>query len=128
MRFVGSFWSEHIAAIEAEAAAQERARLTPTPGQRLILIAEGLLELFGGRTDDGRAITAEWGRPDDHGWYTPTSSATDDGWLERQRAEAAAQERARLRRGLYELSTLDLPTGVYVDLDAVHNLLLDPVP
>ena len=51
----------------------------PPPGTRLILAAEDLLSLFGTRTEDGELITAEWGEPNERGWYEPTFTVhTDD--------------------------------------------------
>ena len=44
----------------------------PEPPRRLILADEGILERLGTRTERGEKITAEWGEPDEHGWYTPT--------------------------------------------------------
>lgn len=52
----------------------------PLPeGTRLIAIADDLLENLGTRTDDGFALTAEWGEPTPEGWYEPIFTATDDG-------------------------------------------------
>jgi hypothetical protein len=62
--------------------------VTP-PGTRLILASENLFEQFGTRTDDGRKITAEWGEPTTEGWYSPTFTVTDDGYLLVSEAELA---------------------------------------
>jgi len=62
--------------------------VTP-PGTRLILASENLLEQFGTRTEDGRKITAEWGDPNTDGWYSPTFTVTDDGYLLVSEAELA---------------------------------------
>ena len=71
--------------------------MTPTPtGTRLILASENLLESWGTRTDSGARITADWGEPYPEGWYEPVFTATDDGWLDGIRAEAATAERERL--------------------------------
>ena len=52
----------------------------PVPdGVRLIAIADDLLDNFGTRTDDGFALSAEWGEPTPEGWYEPIFTAKDDG-------------------------------------------------
>ena len=78
----------------------------PPPGTRLILASENLLDSWGTRTDDGALITAEWGEPYPEGWYEPTFTIMDDDWLDDIRAEAAAQERERLRRRLVLLPAI----------------------
>jgi hypothetical protein len=44
----------------------------PPQGTRLVLMSENLLEQIGSRTNDGYAITAEWGERTPQGWYEPT--------------------------------------------------------
>ena len=51
----------------------------PPVGTRLIIATENLLDLVGTRTEDGRALWFAWGEPDEHGWYSPTFTAVDDG-------------------------------------------------
>ncbi len=63
---------------------------------RKMLVSEELAESWTWRTADGRVLSFVWGEPDADGFYEPTFTATDDGWLDAQRAEAAATERARL--------------------------------
>ena len=61
-------------------------------GTRLILVAEDLLSQFGTRTENGDALTAEWGEPTPEGWYEPTFFAHHDNNLivtERERIRAA---------------------------------------
>lgn len=53
--------------------------LKTPPGTRLILAAEDILETWGTRTEDGRRLTATWGRRHPEGWYEPTFTKTDDG-------------------------------------------------
>lgn len=48
--------------------------IAPPKGTRLILASENLLDEWGSRTEDGYAISVEWGQPDRNGWYTPTFS------------------------------------------------------
>jgi hypothetical protein len=50
----------------------------PPEGTRLVLVGVEFLSQFGTRTDSGDFITAEWGEPDEHGWYTPTFTAHAD--------------------------------------------------
>jgi hypothetical protein len=45
---------------------------------RLVLIHEDLLGQMGSRTNEGYAITAEWGDPRPEGWYEPTFTAHYD--------------------------------------------------
>ena len=75
--------------------------LNPSPpiGTRLILASEGFLERIGTRTERGDKITAEWGEPDDRGWYTPIFTAhADDNLIAEATAHADAQASlARLR-------------------------------
>lgn len=62
------------------------------PHCRLVRVTESLLDNLGLRTIGGALLTAEWGEPDEFGVYTPTFTATDDGWLrdvERRAVEAA---------------------------------------
>lgn len=40
-------------------------RATPPPGTRLVLMSEELCIELG-------ATRVDWGKPDQHGWYTPT--------------------------------------------------------
>ena len=49
---------------------------------------------MGTRTFDGRALSAQWGEPDEFGIYEPTFTTIDDGWVE----QLVAAERERLRR------------------------------
>ena len=113
---------ETLPAIEAEAAAIA----APPPGTRLILASENLLELFGARTDSGARLTAEWGEPDENGWYRPVFTATDDGWLDGIRAEAANAERERLRALINLIKWPDTPAALAAR--AVMFLGLDPEP
>lgn len=46
--------------------------MKPPKGTRLILATEDVLDSWGARTEDGYKISAEWGEPDENGWYTPT--------------------------------------------------------
>jgi len=45
---------------------------------RLVLVGVEFLSQFGSRTASGDFLTAEWGEPDEHGWYTPTFTAHAD--------------------------------------------------
>jgi hypothetical protein len=54
------------------------ARDRPPEGTRLVLVGIEFLSQFGTRTDSGDFITAEWGEPDEHGWYTPTFTTHAD--------------------------------------------------
>jgi hypothetical protein len=67
----------------------------PPEHTRLILASEDLLESWGTRTEDGRRITAEWGEPDEHGWYTPIFTATDDGMAVGLAADLALADAVR---------------------------------
>ena len=66
------------------------------PHCRLIRTSEDLFEFtpLGTRTFDGRALSAQWGEPDEFGIYEPTFTTIDDGWVE----QLVAAERERLRR------------------------------
>ena len=55
----------------ASSRAEPSLNLAPPPGIKLILASEDLLAEWGTRTERGERITAEWGEPDEHGWYTP---------------------------------------------------------
>ena len=99
----------------------------PPPGTRLILASENLLELFGARTDYGDLITSEWGEPDENGWYRPTFTATDDGWLDGIRAEARQQERERLRALLNLTKWPDTPAALAAKAVMLIGLA-DPEP
>jgi hypothetical protein len=70
------------------------------PTTRLIRAAAGLLDMFGMRTGDGRALTAAWGEPVGHcldsGEYIYEPTFTASGNTEAERiAEAVAAVRAR---------------------------------
>jgi hypothetical protein len=74
--------------------------LNPSPeiGTRLILASEEFLERIGTRTERGDRITAEWGEPDDRGWYTPIFTAhADDNLIAEATAHADAQASRALR-------------------------------
>ncbi len=64
--------------------------ITP-PRTRLILVADSALDVFGSRTHDGHLLKFSWGEPNEHGWYKPTLTAFDDGWLEEIKREAFAE-------------------------------------
>ena len=85
--------------------------MTGTFGRRLILASEDLLEQFGTRTADGRAITAEWGAVTPEGWYEPVFTTTDDGTV-LLTAEEAAQLRSNLDRIDAGLDALRTALGV----------------
>jgi hypothetical protein len=71
---------------------QARAQGAVPEGRRLILAAEDILEYFGTRTERGEKLTAEWGEPDEHGWYTPTFTVHYD--------DVSAQSEDRAEPGL----------------------------
>ena len=45
---------------------------TPPTGTRLILATKDFFDSLGTRTEDGYRIHADWGKPDENGWYAPT--------------------------------------------------------
>jgi hypothetical protein len=61
----------------------------PHEGTRLIQVSIDALPMFGTRTDAGAALTAEWGEPDERGWYTPIFTATLPNVILDQEAEIA---------------------------------------
>ena len=100
----------------------------PPPGTRLILASENLLELFGARNDYGDRITSEWGEPDENGWYRPTFTATDDGWLDGIRAEAANAERERLRALINLIKWPDTPAALAAKAVVLLGLVPESAP
>ena len=79
-------------------------------GTRLILASENILEQFGTRTDNGWAITAEWGEPRPEGWYEPVFTTTDDGSVLLSPAEAA-------RYRAIEEAAQDVADGRHIAVD-----------
>jgi hypothetical protein len=98
--------SGYLAALAADPAPK------PPPGTRLVVASENLLDDFGTRDNEGRALTFEWGEPDEHGWYTPTfTSHEDSAFIARLVARAApssegetveALDVERLTRALFD--------------------------
>lgn len=56
---------------------------------RLAIVADDILSIWGTRTEDGCALTAEWGEPDANGWYVPIFTAHQPAVIREQWAEIA---------------------------------------
>lgn len=65
----------------------------PREGSRLVEVAIEVFRDWIGRTEDGRALTMEWGKPDERGMYTPVWTLVDDGKEMVDRAEVARYRR-----------------------------------
>ena len=78
----------------ASSRAEPSLNLAPPPGIKLILASEDLLAEWGTRTERGERITAEWGEPDEHGWYTPMFTVHADDRMGALDAAWAAVEAA----------------------------------
>lgn len=92
----------------------------PPEGTRLVLVNIDALSMFGTRTYDGRALTAEWGEPDEHGWYNPTFTATGPAEIARLRKiEEAARAHA------LDEPHLTNSGGMWESLDALRAALGD---
>jgi hypothetical protein len=82
-------------------------------GSRLMLVAVDLLSQLGSRTSDGYAISAEWGEPDERGWYEPTFTIDYDDRLD-------GDVRHALSRLVTALTT-PLPDDEAEDLDGINQ-------
>jgi hypothetical protein len=101
---------------------QARAQGAVPEGRRLILAAEDILEYFGTRTERGEKLTAEWGEPDEHGWYTPTFTVHYDDVPAQSEDRAEPGLRADSLRAALEPRKRD---WIDCEANAAHNVSYD---